>query len=1104
MGHFPALSLDWVVAPIYIGEQDPAKERQDPGNSSNPSQLKGTDDGNSSETNSSGIPNSAVPLLIQEGFPVGTTVYLDIETSGAQSQSELDYISAWCTAVSNAGYTPGVYCLESAYASIATVEPSVSFWISNPTDPSPAGTSFPTMDPSGSGVAGAAAWQYQTATGYAIAIPTSLLPAGSLKVDLDVAQSTLASLPTPVATQFKVTAPSTATSGTAISVSVTAEDSNGNTVTSYSGMVHFTSTDTAASLPSNSTLTNGTGTFSVTLNSTGSKTVTATDTTTSSITGVSGSITVSAATPVATQFKVAAPSTATSGTAISVVVTAEDANGNTVTGYSGTLHFTSTDTAASLPSNSTLTNGTGTFSVTLNSTGSKTITATDTVTSSITGSSGSITVTSETTSSAPLIKSQPQPTSAPVNGSAQFSVTASGTGLTYQWNFNGAALTDGKGISGSTTATLSLTDIQAANGGVYSVVVSGVLASGLNSPGSLASDGSTVFFSDSTATNGLVKSVSQSGSAVSTLYSGLDINDNGTYRVVNQLQVAGNNLYGAYGDYTTLDVFEAPKAGGAIRTLAQSSGGSFVGVVGSNVYYMSGFSLLNQVPIGGGNPSVVASGYYFRGTTCDAGGIYFVDYNTKNVNKFDVTSNTVSTLISGNSSEGGIFADANYVYFNLDGSISRVSKSGGQVVALVTSGSANGYASDGTNIYYVDGKVIRSMPVLGGPPVDIAMPGANAVSDIIADSSGAYWGDLSQGAGLGRIWKSVASNAVALTVTADTAPTITTQPASQTVNTGSGVVLSVEATSNLPSTYQWYFNGTPISGATGTALSLSNVTTANAGVYTVDVTNSAGTTPSSSATLTVSPAPVSSVIATQPMSQTVNSGGSVVFTVQPNGSLQSSLRAAVAGLSPDAASGITYQWQFNGVNLSDGNGISGSTGPQLMIQGVGASDNGDYDCIVTTGGTAVRSNSAGLQVETVSNPGAVSSISSRAFVGTGDNILIGGFYIVGSTSATVLVQAIGPALAVTPYNVTGTLQKPALTIHQYQNGKDVVLYSNTGWGSSPVLLAAAAAVYAEPVLQPNAPDSEVLLTLPPGGYTAEVTGADGGTGVALCGIYQLP
>jgi hypothetical protein len=255
--------------------------------------------------------------------------------------------------------------------------------------------------------------------------------------------------------------------------------------------------------------------------------------------------------------------------------------------------------------------------------------------------------------------------------------------------------------------------------------------------------------------------------------------------------------------------------------------------------------------------------------------------------------------------------------------------------------------------------------------------------------------------------------------------------------------------------------------------------------------------------LTVNPAPTSSVIATQPASQTISAGSSVVFTVATNGSVSSSLRAASVGPLPDATLSATYQWQFNGNNLTDGNGISGSKGPQLLIQGATAANDGDYACVVTTGGQSVTSNTAGLQVETVSSPGGVSSISSRAFVGTGDNILIGGFYIVGDTSATVLVQALGPAIAASPYNVSGTLQRPALTIHQFQNNKDVVLCSDTGWGSSPVLLAAAASVYALPVLQPNSADSELLLTLPPGGYTAEITGADGGTGVALCGIYQV-
>src|SRR5206468_308419 len=80
--------------------------------------------------------------------------------------------------------------------------------------------------------------------------------------------------------------------GTAFSFTVTALDASNNTATTYAGMVHFTSTDASATLPADSTLTNGAGTFNATLRTAGSRTITATDTVTSSITGTSGGITV--------------------------------------------------------------------------------------------------------------------------------------------------------------------------------------------------------------------------------------------------------------------------------------------------------------------------------------------------------------------------------------------------------------------------------------------------------------------------------------------------------------------------------------------------------------------------------------------------------------------------------------------------------------------------------------------------------------------------------------------------------------------------------------------------------------------------------------------
>ena len=97
--------------------------------------------------------------------------------------------------------------------------------------------------------------------------------------------------------------------------------------------------------------------------------------------------------PSATHFTVSAPATATTAASFSFTVTALDANNNTVSGYTGTVHFTSTDPAAVVPSNATLTNGTGAFAATLKTAGSRTITATDTVIATITGTSAPIAVT---------------------------------------------------------------------------------------------------------------------------------------------------------------------------------------------------------------------------------------------------------------------------------------------------------------------------------------------------------------------------------------------------------------------------------------------------------------------------------------------------------------------------------------------------------------------------------------------------------------------------------------------------------------------------------------------------------------------------------------
>src|SRR5205823_5874222 len=144
-------------------------------------------------------------------------------------------------------------------------------------------------------------------------------------------------------------------------------------------------------LPGNKKLTSGEGYFAVVLETAGSKTVTVRDTVTTSITATSGSITVSAA--AASHFSVTgSPSSITAGNSVNFTVTAQDPYGNLDSGYAGTFHFSSTDDLATMPPNSPLPGGTGLFSIALKRSGNQTLTVTDTSSTTITGTSNTITV----------------------------------------------------------------------------------------------------------------------------------------------------------------------------------------------------------------------------------------------------------------------------------------------------------------------------------------------------------------------------------------------------------------------------------------------------------------------------------------------------------------------------------------------------------------------------------------------------------------------------------------------------------------------------------------------------------------------------------------
>ena len=129
------------------------------------------------------------------------------------------------------------------------------------------------------------------------------------------------------------------------------------------------------------------------------------------------------------------------------------------------------------------------------------------------------------------------------------------------------------------------------------------------------------------------------------------------------------------------------------------------------------------------------------------------------------------------------------------------------------------------------------------------------------------------------------SSAATLTVNpAPVAPTITTQPANQTVTAGQTATFTVVATGTAPLSYQWQKNGVSMVGATSSGYATPATTTADSGsTFAVVVSNSAGTATSSAATLTVNPAPVAPTITTQPANQTVTAGQTATFTVVATG-----------------------------------------------------------------------------------------------------------------------------------------------------------------------------------------------------------------------------
>jgi hypothetical protein len=201
----------------------------------------------------------------------------------------------------------------------------------------------------------------------------------------------------PQATSFAVSFPSPVTAGTSGSLTVTAKLADGSTDIHYIGTVLFSSSDSQAVLPADYTFTAadaGVHTFSTTLKTAGTHSITATDYTSGSITATDAAIIVTPA-AASTLSVTGFPSFTMAGVPGSFTVVARDPYSNIASGYTGTIHFTSSDDKASLPANYTFTAadaGIHTFSATLKTAGQQSITATDTMNGNLTATDSGMTV----------------------------------------------------------------------------------------------------------------------------------------------------------------------------------------------------------------------------------------------------------------------------------------------------------------------------------------------------------------------------------------------------------------------------------------------------------------------------------------------------------------------------------------------------------------------------------------------------------------------------------------------------------------------------------------------------------------------------------------
>lgn len=359
-------------------------------------------------------------------------------------------------------------------------------------------------------------------------------------------------------------------------------------------------------------------------------------------------------------------------------------------------------------------------------------------------------------------------------------------------------------------------------------------------------------------------------------------------------------------------------------------------------------------------------------------------------------------------------------------------------------------------------------------------------------------------------------------------PSIVSQPQTVTVLAGSTAALNIEATGSALS-YQWRKDGANLPGATTPALILGNVQAANAGIYSVVVSNPSGSASSANAALSVTPAagPPARIVnlairtASGSGNQTLIAG----FVVGGSGTVGTKpllLRAVGPALAAFGVPGVLLDPRLeifsSTARVAENDNWGADTEVVSVSANVGAfalspATSRDAALYVpnlsSTAYTAQISGVGGacgiVLAEVYDATPAASfdgttprliNVSARSTVGTGGDLLIAGFVIAGPAARTVLIRAVGPSLA--NFGVAAALADPQLSLFS-GSGR---LLGNDDWGGSAALAAGFTGVGAF-ALPSGSRDAAMIVTLPPGSYTAQISGANNTTGVALVEVYEV-